>query len=167
MTFQLSREAAAAMRRAVLATGSHSDAAKRREGLKALEKARHFIPVGQSVTLAKMMRNSEEWEWFADKAIEVAALVEAMPGPRATEGQGDAAIVRLHYFSSGGDWWITERDNTDEQVQAYGLADLYGDGGEIGYIGISELIGFRSVELDLHWQPKPLSEIKAKRRRSA
>ena len=54
-------------------------------------------------------------------------------------GKGDAAIVHLHYFTSSGDWYITERDTSVAQHQAFGSADL-GYGPELGYISIAELI---------------------------
>jgi hypothetical protein len=51
------------------------------------------------------------------------------------------------------------------QLQAYGLADLYGDGGELGYISILDLIR-HNVELDLYWTPKTLNEVRAERARA-
>lgn len=47
----------------------------------------------------------------------------------------------------------------DEQLQAFGLADLFGDGGELGYISIEELKSV-DAEFDLYWTPKTLREIK-------
>ena len=77
-----------------------------------------------------------------------------MPLPYATEGFGDSAIVFLHYFSGGDDWWILERDNDGEgpQRQCFGFACLDGDRdcAELGYISIAELIA-AGVELDFHW----------------
>jgi hypothetical protein len=80
-------------------------------------------------------------------------------------------VAYLHYFAGGqANWYITEKDKgcpDDEdyggpggppQQQAFGLADLFGDGGELGYISIAEILANRG-ELDLHWTPKPLSEI--------
>ena len=90
---------------------------------------------------------------------EVATLVDA------SEPRGQAAVAHLHYFRGGSDWWITELDAGSEddeepgqQRQAFGLADL-GYGAELGYIDIEELVA-AGVELDLHWTPKPLSEIR-------
>ena len=57
----------------------------------------------------------------------------------ASDGKGDDAVVYLHYFRGGMDWYITEKDMEEEQHQAFGLADL-GYGGELGYISIQELI---------------------------
>lgn len=44
------------------------------------------------------------------------------------------------------------------QLQAFGLADL-GYGGELGYISIVELLEC-GAELDLHWTPQTLAEVK-------
>ena len=71
-------------------------------------------------------------------------------------GKGDAAIVHLHYFTSSGDWYITERDTSVAQHQAFGSADL-GYGPELGYISIAELIA-NGAELDIHWTPRTLGE---------
>jgi len=79
---------------------------------------------------------------------------------------GDQAVVWLHYFSPSADWYITERDSSEEQHSAFGLADLYGDGGELGYISIAELIA-NGVELDLHWNPRPLAQVRSERERKA
>ncbi len=100
----------------------------------------------------------EEGQFFKDKLIEVAKIIQAMPKTYGQDGMGDKAIAYLHYFSGGSDWYITEKDMEDEQLQAFGLADL-GYGGELGYISIQELID-AGVELDLHWTPKTIGEIK-------
>lgn len=102
---------------------------------------------------------SEEGQFFIDKIKEIAGIVATMPMIYAQDGLGDDAIVHLHYFKNGADWYITERDNVlgEPQYQAFGLADLFGDGGELGYISIQELIE-NHVELDLYWTPKTLGE---------
>jgi len=109
----------------------------------------------------------EEHEFFIRKAIELAGIIDAMPETKQTEGQGKAAIAHLHYFAGGqANFYITEKDcgsddDTPEefQSQAYGLADLFRDGGEIGYISLPEI--FQSnAELDFYWTPKSLAEIR-------
>ena len=63
---------------------------------------------------------------------------------------------------SGPAWYITERDKSADDgngnAQAFGLADLFADGGELGYISIPELLE-NGAHLDLAFTPKPLSEI--------
>jgi hypothetical protein len=47
------------------------------------------------------------------------------------------------------------------QVQAFGLADLFGDGGELGFISIEEILE-NGGELDFYWTPKTLGAIRGK-----
>lgn len=109
----------------------------------------------------------EEGQFFRDKLTELAGIVEAMPKTGETDGIGDAAIVHLHYFAGGqASWYITEKDKgaaDDEpeqfQSQAFGLADLFGDGGELGYISLPEILA-NGGELDLYWTPKTLGEVR-------
>jgi len=101
---------------------------------------------------------SEERQYFIGKIAEYANRIATMPATYEQESKGDQAIVYLHYFKGGCDWYITEKDVEPLQHQAFGLANL-GYGGELGYISIIELIS-HNVELDLHWTPKPLAAIK-------
>ncbi len=73
------------------------------------------------------------------------------------------AVARLHYFGGSADAWIVELDcgaaddtPADYQRQAWGKVDL-GWGAELGYVSIPELLS-AGLELDLHWQPRPVSE---------
>jgi len=84
-------------------------------------------------------------------------IITTMPHEYETEGDQDPTVW-LHYFRGSADWHITERDSSAEQLQAFGRADLFGDGGELGYICIAELLA-AGVEIDLHWTPKRLSEV--------
>jgi hypothetical protein len=124
---------------------------------------RDFMP---KTEWAIVLRNSnedvcEEHDHFKQLIGKITGIINSMPKTYETDGQGDNAIVYLHYFMGGCDWYITERDMEKEQIQAFGLADL-GYGGELGYINIEELreIG---AELDLYWTPKPLKTVKAAR----
>ena len=49
-----------------------------------------------------------------------------MPQTYQQEELGNQAIVYLHYFHGGADWYVTERDMDGPQHQAFGLADLIG-----------------------------------------
>jgi len=102
----------------------------------------------------------EERQYFYDKLVQMAGIVTTMPKTYEQDGLGDNAIAHLHYFKGSCDWYITEKDSEpDGQHQAFGLANL-GYGGELGYISIVELIEL-DVELDLHFTPCTLAEIKA------
>ena len=107
--------------------------------------------------------NGEEGAFFSEKLDELHMLVDTMPKTYGQDGMGDEAVAYLHYFKNGADWYITERDMEDEQLQAFGLADLFGDGGELGYISIEELKSV-GAEFDLYWTPKTLRRVSSNRR---
>ena len=121
---------------------------------------------GQQLACVRDLMRGEEGDFFREKMVELARVVDAMPKTGETDGQGEDAIVHIHYFAgSQANWYITEKDvgcaddePSDLQSQAFGKADLFGDGGELGYISIAEIIA-NNGELDFHWTPKPLKEI--------
>jgi hypothetical protein len=124
---------------------------------------RKFIPPAQMSVILGLMIGAEG-EFFREKMQSLAALVRSMPMTRGTEDTKDP-IVHLHYFRGSVDVFVTERDVGDgtgekglgAQHQAFGYVDL-GYGAELGYISLPEL--FRAgVELDLHWTPKPVSQV--------
>ena len=118
---------------------------------------RKFVGPSQLAVMVEAA-NGEEREFFIDTMLELAERINSMSKTYEQDGSGDDAIVYLHYFLGGMDWYITEKDKEDEQLQAFGFADL-GYGGELGYISIVELLE-NNIELDLHWTPKPLKECK-------
>ena len=120
-----------------------------------------FVGGSQKQVIRQNMRG-EEGEWFCAKVVELSRVIESMPASYETDGQGDEAIVHLHYFTGGMDWYIVEKDAEDEQLQAFGLADLFRDGGEVGYIDLTEITRC-GAELDFHWTPKTLGEVRAAR----
>ena len=119
-----------------------------------------FIGYSQLLAIGEGLQG-EEGEFFSSKLAQLAGLIDTMPRVYEQDGKGDAAIAHLHYFTAGCDWYITERDITEEQHQAFGLADL-GYGPELGYISIAELLE-NGAELDLHFEPRPLDQIKERR----
>ena len=128
------------------------------DAILAIDTLEPFINLSQVRTIASHVRDSEERQYFIDMACDLAERINSMPKTHEQDGKGDDAIVYLHYFLGGMDWYITEKDKENEQLQAFGYADL-GYGGELGYISIVELLE-NNIELDLHWTPKPLSECK-------
>lgn len=123
-----------------------------------------FVGTQQVRTLAGCLRG-EEKEFFKDKIVEMAGIIEGMPVSYETDGQGMDAVVHLHYFLNGWDWYITEKDVDKDgkgQIQAFGFADSgEGFGPELGYISIKEIVRV-GAELDLHWTPCTLRQIKEK-----
>ena len=135
------------------------------EGRKALASLKDFIGPAQRRAVLDGMRG-EEKQFFFDKMKELAHIVETMPKTGETDGQGDDAIIYLHYFAgSQANFYIREKDigceDSPGQHQAFGTADLFNDGGELGYISIAEIVENRG-ELDFHWRPRPWKEVKDK-----
>lgn len=125
----------------------------------------HFMGHSQRASVKAGLRG-EERAYFAQTLAQLAATISAMPQTYEQDGKGDDAVVHLHYFFRGADWFITEKDSDPDgegQHQAFGLADLFRDGGELGYISVIEITA-AGAELDFHWTPKTLGEVKASRR---
>jgi hypothetical protein len=126
----------------------------------AINQMRGFIGSAQLQMIGHLCQG-EERQFFYDKMVELANIIGSMPVTYQTDGEGDQAVVQLHYFTQGCDWYITERDMENEQLQAFGMADL-GYGGELGYVSIVELLEC-GAELNLHWKPKTLAQVNAER----
>jgi len=121
---------------------------------------RDFIGTSQMKVLRQLCRG-EEGEWYLDKMREMAGIVRRMPKTYETDGQGDSAVAVLHYFASQLDFWLVEKDadpDGEGQMQAFGLVEM-GDYPELGYICLPEILG-AGAELDLHWTPKTIGEIR-------
>lgn len=102
----------------------------------------------------------EERDYFKGKIESLYNTILTMPKSYEQDGKGDEAIAYLHYFTGGCGWHITEKDMEGlGTLQAFGLADI-GYGGELGYISIQELSGIAQIELDLHFKPTKLLDIK-------
>jgi len=135
----------------------------RMDAIVAITLLKDFIGKSQLAAIKQGMVG-EEKQYFFDKMVEIACLVGVMDSTYDQNGKGDDAIAWLHYFKGGCDWWITEKDKGDPdtpgQHQAFGWADLNDpQNAELGYISINELLQC-GVELDMHWEPRPLSKVK-------
>lgn len=128
----------------------------------------HFMPYGERMAIKSAMRG-EERKYFAEKLKDMVEAIKSAPRTGDTNGQGDDALVVLHYFGGNCDAWITELDagapdDTLEcfQQQAFGFVCL-GDPqcAELGYVSIPDLVQ-NNMELDLHWRRQTVGEIKAK-----
>ncbi len=120
---------------------------------------RRFIGPAQMAAMHEGMQG-EECAFFIGKLTEIAERIALMPATYATDDHGDAAIVHLHYFTGGCDWYITEKDCENVQHQAFGLACIHE--AELGYISIVELLRCRA-ELDLHFTPRTLAAVRQER----
>ena len=112
----------------------------------------HFIGISQLCALQSSL-NGEERQFFLSLLNDLEDKISNMPKPYETTEQGINALVSLHYFQGGSDWYIVEKDSSEEQLQAFGYACLNGDkiNAEMGYINIEELIKY-NVELDLMFE---------------
>lgn len=124
--------------------------------IESVKTLRRFVSPAQLETMADLARG-EEGDWWKAQMNEMASRIATMPKTYEQDGPGDKTIAYLHYFSGGADWYITEKDMDDEQLQAFGYADL-GYGGELGYISIEELVR-NGIELDMMFEPTPLREV--------
>ena len=129
---------------------------------------RPFLPKEEFSVMTLYANRGSDKLAYQEKLLELANRIETMPITYQQDGKGDDAIVYLHYFRRGSDWYITEKDMEGGVEQAFGWACLNGDveNAGIGYISIAELTEL-GVELDLFFTPCPLREVKAGREHRA
>jgi hypothetical protein len=144
------------------------------DGRQALAKLQHFMGRQQRRTVSLLL-GGEEGRFFAEKMVELAAVVATMPRPYESGADdaesneevvqsgsaGMASVAYLHYFVAGFHFYITEKDVDGEQHQAFGLASL-GYEPELGYISIEEITQ-GGAQLDFHFTPAPLSTLVGER----
>jgi hypothetical protein len=89
---------------------------------------------------------------------------DALPALYATDGQGKDAVARVRYFGPGeSQWLVTEYD--PETGMAFGWAEIFPGGGELGYIPLEELEAVSVgplgmvVERDADFTPTPLRDV--------
>lgn len=121
-----------------------------------MEFLKSWMPKEQWYIYNSLIKRSEEKSHFIAKAEEMVGIIKNMPKTYETETQGNKAIIRLHYFIGGWDWFIIEKDKLENQHQAFGL--VRGCETELGYINIPEILKCKA-ELDLFWKPVTVSQI--------
>ena len=114
--------------------------------------------------LASIKETKESWErGDSDDVFEhYENLIEGyreIPKLYEQDGKGKNAVVYLHYFYGGSDWYITELDKKTNE--AFGYAILNGDiqNSELGYMNLNEFADTNGIDLDLYWSFKTLNEI--------
>lgn len=127
------------------------------DAVQSLKNLAPFVPRFQ-LSILEGLIDGEEGQYFIDTVVELDYLIQQMPQTYEQDGKGDQAVAYLHYFRGNMDWYITEKDMEDEQLQAFGLANL-GYGAELGYISIEELKA-NNVEIDLHFVPTFVGKLK-------
>ena len=128
-----------------------------------LNELTRFIGPSQLESL-RVFLCGEEARFFVEKICELRDLIANMAKTYEQESKGDNATIYLHYFIGNCNWYITEKDSEEEQLQAFGIADL-GYGPEYGYISIQELLE-NHVELDFHYSPRTVAEQLARSERN-
>lgn len=161
-------EAAARVKKASVVVNTPSPATQQ-DVLRVIPKVKPFLSAGQLEIMGDATRG-DDGPFFKSKFVELAGVIDAMPKSYETDGMGNKAGVHLHYFKGDSHWYITEKDSDEDgegQVQAYGYVVLNGDMqfAESGYISIAEILQY-GAELDLHWTPRPLAQVKDELNRS-
>jgi N12 class adenine-specific DNA methylase len=128
-----------------------------------LDTLSRFVPPAQ-IEVLKSNQHGEEGQYFIGLAKEYATRMENMPQTYEQDGLGDDAVCHLHYFNGSTDVYITERDMEAEQHQAFGFVILNGDiqNAELGYVSIEDLKNVPGMEVDLHFEPMHLRNVKEK-----
>ena len=127
-----------------------------------------FMGWPQWASLQSLMSGSEESEFFQRVAADLAQRIEAMPVIGGKEDSDAAQTVYLHYFLGASDVWVLEKDvgGGVEQVFAFALLNADYQMAELGYVDLSELL-LLGFELDFHFSPKPLAEVRESVRKRA
>ena len=141
----------------------------KRDAQIAINKLKGFIGPAQIAAVKQGIRG-EEQQFFFDKVVELATIIEFMPKLAEQGKPAEEMMIYLHYFAGGqANFYIMEKDVGWEgdtashfQSQTFGLADLFGDGGELGYISIPEIFA-NGGELDFYFQPRTLAQLRAKK----
>ena len=132
----------------------------------AISVVRPFLARAQLNTMAAGCRG-EEKEYFMQLFIDLSVRITAMPKTYEQDGLMMQAVVHLHYFLGGSDWYITEKDVDGGVRQAFGYVVLNGDEdcSELGYLSIEEITR-NGAELNLHFQPCTLTMLLSRRAQS-
>lgn len=99
----------------------------------------------------------EERAWYRQRLREMLNVISGIPALYATEGQGEQAVAHLHYFTSRADFYFTELDRESEDLPSFGLAII--TDAELGHLNLTEVLA-NGGELDLHWKPLTIAEIR-------
>lgn len=134
------------------------------EATRAAEVVRPFLSRSQFNCMTELSRG-EEGDFFLQSFVDLAKQIKDMPGIYDQDGKGDQAVAHLHYFLGDSHWYITETRVGRSVLLAFGYAILNGDDqcAELDYISIEELTEL-GAEIDLHFKPRTLGEIKASRK---
>jgi hypothetical protein len=124
---------------------------------------RPFLSASQFAHMREACRG-EDGKLSMCKVVDLARQIATMPKTFEQGGKGDQASAQLHYFLGASDWFIIERDFSGGVKQALGYVIPDGDSERAELVNISiEEITRKGAELDLHFTPCAIAEIKAQR----
>lgn len=117
---------------------------------------RPYLNCSQRLGLIQLLCG-EESAWYRQRLREMLNIISGIPSLYATDGQGEAAIAELHYFTPQADFYFTELDRESADLPGFGLAII--TDAELGYLNLTEVLA-NGGELDLHWTPQTIGEIR-------
>lgn len=115
-----------------------------------------YLNRNQRLGLIQMLCG-EECAWYRQRMREMLNVISGIPAIYATDGQGESAIAHLHYFTPNADFYFIELDRESENLPGFGLAII--TDAELGYMNLMEVLA-NGGELDLHWKPLTIAEIR-------
>jgi hypothetical protein len=129
-----------------------------------LEQIEKIVPQNMMLSIKENLRerkNAQEKGEDVENFDYFENLIEGyreIPKLYYQDEKGKNAIVYLHYFRGGSDWYITELDK--ETNEGFGYVVLNGDtqNSEFGYMNLNEFAN-SIIEIDLYWSFKTLNEI--------
>lgn len=129
----------------------------------------NWMPLAQRQVIAMTIKDSDERDWFIERLTALRTRIEQMPQTYQTKESEEEYKAYLKYFGGPVTAYICEKDRgeysysvwTPEtvQVQAFGQTEILPNYPEMGYIYLPEILD-AGIELDLHFEPKLMSEIK-------
>jgi hypothetical protein len=122
-----------------------------------------LLSINESLTeRERAKRNGQDFENF-DYFENLIEGYREIPKLYYQDGKGKNAIVYLHYFSGGTDWYITELDKQTNEAYGYVILNEDTQNSEFGYVDINDLVTNNRIEVDLYWSFQTLNEIFEKR----
>ena len=103
-----------------------------------------------------VMKEAKEEYPFMIKGVKDA--LDNIPPMYAQDGKGKNAVVWLHYFHGGSDWYITELDKESNVAFGYVILNQDSQMSEFGQISLDELVDIDLMNLDLYWSVKTLNQ---------
>ncbi len=87
-----------------------------------------------------------------------------LPALYATESAPwEETVIREHFFLGGCDWYVAEYSPDERLFFGFAILNNDLDNAEWGYVPFDELrsLNVRGIEVDrdLHWRPRPASEV--------